>query len=239
MRSFADGQFNAPFQVTQDAANTIIQWTSYATLQRLHSNMSLSTSFLDLGTGQTVPTRDVPARQGSEQPASRKPTDSLNNPESYEIKIPLHQVHSIKRVVPTLGSGTPYVIVSTDKGVALPPFYFTNGGIKELFKALKQCAFVTTSDEDSNLFLINDTANMLVKSLSSLDIGTPMRTVEGGGAAVSFFSDVGLSILGAFSKVPKMGRKALKCSPIHQVTLALRSISHQCCRCSPDRRKTS
>eukprot|EP01122_Echinamoeba_exundans_P008009 TRINITY_DN2576_c0_g1_i19.p1 TRINITY_DN2576_c0_g1~~TRINITY_DN2576_c0_g1_i19.p1 ORF type:complete len:639 (+),score=86.92 TRINITY_DN2576_c0_g1_i19:279-2195(+) len=194
----------------KDAIDILVQWTSYASLSKLASNLSLSTSFLDLGTGQTVASKEnkEPARNpvNTSGPGSK---DSLSKPESYEIKIPLHQIHSIKKVVPALGSGTPYIIIFTDKGIALPPLYFTSGGIKEMFTALKSCAYVTRSEEDSNLFLINDTANMLVKSMTSLEESNRINGLERRDRA-GFFSDISLSILGAFSKVPKMGRKAIK-----------------------------
>jgi hypothetical protein len=155
----------------QDGHDIIVQWTSYASLSKIASNLSLSTSFLDLGTGQSVASKERKelTSQNVSNPAGSNRNDSLSKPESYEIKIPLNQIYSIKKIVPALGSGTPYIIISTDTGIALPPLYFTMGGIKEMFTALKSCAYVTRSDEDSNLFLINDTANMLVKSMTSLE----------------------------------------------------------------------
>lgn len=183
-----------------------VQWTSYASLAK-HAHLSLSTSFLDLKTGQSVQPKEVSPPEQSVPP--RGP-DKLSTPESYEITIPLLQIYSIRKVVPTLGSGTPYIIISTDKGVALPPLYFTTGGIKELFEALKVCVYVTKSTEDANVFFINDRANMLVKSMSSLEsVSDAPRQPS---ARTSFLSDISLSILGAFSKVPKMGRKAIKCT---------------------------
>nr|CAB3447686.1 unnamed protein product [Digitaria exilis] len=60
--------------------------------------------------------------------------------------------------------------VELEKCLAFPPFYFYNGGIRELFATLKQHVFIIRSDDDPNVFLVNDFQDPLQKSLSSLEL---------------------------------------------------------------------
>ncbi|XP_062222237.1 uncharacterized protein LOC133921402 [Phragmites australis] len=87
----------------------------------------------------------------------------------YTIKaLPLSDVRFIRKHTPTFGFY--YIIIVLSSGLAFPPFYFYNGGIRELFATLKQHVFIIRSDDDPNLFLVNDFQDPLQKSLSSLEL---------------------------------------------------------------------
>ncbi|XP_062220086.1 uncharacterized protein LOC133919648 [Phragmites australis] len=87
----------------------------------------------------------------------------------YTIKaLSLSDVRFIRRHTPTFGSD--YIIIVLSSGLAFPPFYFYNGGIRELFATLKQHVFIIRSDDDPNVFLVNDFQDPLQKSLSSLEL---------------------------------------------------------------------
>uniref|UniRef100_A0A0A9CRR8 Small G protein signalling modulator 1/2 Rab-binding domain-containing protein n=1 Tax=Arundo donax TaxID=35708 RepID=A0A0A9CRR8_ARUDO len=59
----------------------------------------------------------------------------------YTIKdLPLSDVRFIRRHTPTFGLD--YIIIVLSSGLAFPPFYFYNGGIRELFATLKQHVFI-------------------------------------------------------------------------------------------------
>ncbi|XP_064942368.1 uncharacterized protein LOC135595417 isoform X2 [Musa acuminata AAA Group] len=73
----------------------------------------------------------------------------------YTIKsLPVSDVHSIRRHTPALS--WPYIIVVLSSGLAYPPFYFYNGGVREFLATLKQHVFIVRSADDSNVFLVND-----------------------------------------------------------------------------------
>ncbi|KAG0482552.1 hypothetical protein HPP92_010636 [Vanilla planifolia] len=87
----------------------------------------------------------------------------------YTIKpVPLSDIHSIRRHVPTLG--LQYIIVVLFSGIAFPPLYFYNGGVREFLATLKQHVFIVRSADDSNVFLLNNFEDPLQKSLSTLEL---------------------------------------------------------------------
>ncbi|KAK6156523.1 hypothetical protein DH2020_010771 [Rehmannia glutinosa] len=55
-------------------------------------------------------------------------------------------------------------------GLAFPPLYFYNGGVREFLATIKQHVFLVRSAEDSNVFLVNDFQNPLQRTLSSLEL---------------------------------------------------------------------
>ncbi|AQK54634.1 RabGAP/TBC domain-containing protein [Zea mays] len=107
----------------------------------------------------------------------------------YTIKaLPLSDVRFIRKYTPTFGLDYVIIVLSSGEiklergtvffyfylltfaGLAFPPFYFYNGGIRELFATLKQHVFIIRSDDDPNVFLVNDFQDPLQKSLSSLEL---------------------------------------------------------------------
>ncbi|URE43614.1 TBC1 domain family member [Musa troglodytarum] len=87
----------------------------------------------------------------------------------YTIKsLPISDVHSIRRHTPALS--WPYIIVVLSSGLAYPPFYFYNGGVREFLATLKQHVFIVRSADDSNVFLVNDFQDPLQRTLSSLEL---------------------------------------------------------------------
>lgn len=88
----------------------------------------------------------------------------------YSIRaVPLAEIKSIWRHTPPLG--WQYIIVVLSTGLAFPPLYFHNGGIRELLNKLKEHAHIVRSADDANLYLLNDVVqDPLHRSLSSLEL---------------------------------------------------------------------
>ncbi|KQK00975.1 hypothetical protein BRADI_3g53040v3 [Brachypodium distachyon] len=87
----------------------------------------------------------------------------------YTIQaLPVSDIRFIRRYNPTFG--LEYIIIVLSSGLAFPPFYFYNGGTRELFATMKQHVFIIRSDDDPTLFLVNDFEDPLQKSLSSLEL---------------------------------------------------------------------
>nr|XP_011469988.1 PREDICTED: LOW QUALITY PROTEIN: TBC1 domain family member 15-like [Fragaria vesca subsp. vesca] len=82
----------------------------------------------------------------------------------YAIRgVPLTEVRSIRRHTPPLG--WQYIIVVLATGLAFPPLYFYNGGVKEFLATLNHHVFIERTAEDANVFLVNDFQNPLQKTL--------------------------------------------------------------------------
>ncbi|TYI16828.1 hypothetical protein ES332_A08G281200v1 [Gossypium tomentosum] len=87
----------------------------------------------------------------------------------YPIRaVPFADVRSIRRHTPALG--WQYIIVVLSSGLAFPPLYFYNGGVREFLTTIKQHVFLVRSVEDTNVFLLNDFQNPLQRTLSSLEL---------------------------------------------------------------------
>ncbi|CAL5397170.1 unnamed protein product [Camellia sinensis] len=95
----------------------------------------------------------------------------------YTIRAaPFTEIRSIRRHTPTLG--WQYVIVVLSSGLAFPPLYFYNGGVREFLATIKQHVFIVRSAEDANVFLVNDFQDPLQRTLSSLEL--PRAVVANG-----------------------------------------------------------
>ncbi|KAL8488360.1 hypothetical protein ACS0TY_024586 [Phlomoides rotata] len=87
----------------------------------------------------------------------------------YTIRaVPFADIRSIRRHTPTLG--WQYIIVVMSSGLAFPPLYFYNGGVREFLATIKQHVVLVRSAEDANVFLVNDFQNPLQRTLSSLEL---------------------------------------------------------------------
>ncbi|XP_022732102.1 TBC1 domain family member 17-like isoform X2 [Durio zibethinus] len=87
----------------------------------------------------------------------------------YTIRaMPFADVRSIRRHTPALG--WQYIIVVLSSGLAFPPLYFYNGGVREFLATVKQHVFLVRSADDANVFLVNDFQNPLQRTLSSLEL---------------------------------------------------------------------
>ncbi|KAL2465523.1 RabGAP/TBC domain-containing protein [Abeliophyllum distichum] len=87
----------------------------------------------------------------------------------YTIKaVSFSDIRSIRRHTPTLG--WQYIIVVLSSGLAFPPLYFYNGGVREFLATIKQHVFLVRSAEDANVFLVNDFQDPLQRTLSSLEL---------------------------------------------------------------------
>ncbi|KAB2620503.1 TBC1 domain family member 15 [Pyrus ussuriensis x Pyrus communis] len=96
----------------------------------------------------------------------------------YTIRsVPLTEVRSIRRHTPALG--WQYIIIVLATGLAFPPLYFYNGGVKEFLATIKQHLFLVRSAEDANVFLVNDFQNPLQRTLSSLELPRVLSVASG------------------------------------------------------------
>ncbi|OMO81206.1 hypothetical protein CCACVL1_12554 [Corchorus capsularis] len=87
----------------------------------------------------------------------------------YTIRaVPFADVRSIRRHTPAFG--WQYIIILMSSGIASPPLYFYNGGVREFLATVKQHVFLVRSGEDANVFLVNDFQNPLQRTLSSLEL---------------------------------------------------------------------
>ncbi|XP_050212379.1 uncharacterized protein LOC126663409 [Mercurialis annua] len=116
------------------------------------------------------------------QPSNARLTEKDMN--LYTIRaVPFADVRSIRRHTPTLG--WQYIIVVLSSGLAFPPLYFYNGGVKEFLATLKQHAFIVRSLEDANVFLVNDFQNPLQRTLSSLELPRAVPMASAASASTS------------------------------------------------------
>ncbi|MCO5569513.1 hypothetical protein L7F22_023226 [Adiantum nelumboides] len=110
------------------------------------------------------------------QKGNVKVASDMNNKTSerdrnlYSIRaVPLAEVKSIWRHTRPLV--WQYIIVVLNCGLAFPPLYFHNGGVRELLNKLKEHVHMVRSLDDANLYLFNDIdQDPLQKSLSSLEL---------------------------------------------------------------------
>ncbi|XP_017242711.1 uncharacterized protein LOC108214951 isoform X2 [Daucus carota subsp. sativus] len=101
---------------------------------------------------------------------------SENDRNLYTIRaVPFTEIRSIRRHTPTLG--WQYVIVVLSSGLAFPPLYFYNGGVRDFLATVKKHVHLVRSAEDTNVFLVNDFQDPLQRTLSSLEI--PLAVVNG------------------------------------------------------------
>ncbi|KAJ0090133.1 hypothetical protein Patl1_13052 [Pistacia atlantica] len=102
----------------------------------------------------------------------------------YTIRaVPFTDVRSIRRHTPAIG--WQYIIVVLSSGLAYPPLYFYNGGVREFLTTAKQHVVLVRSAEDANVFLVNDFQSPLQKTLSSLELPGVVTVASGPSTPVS------------------------------------------------------
>ncbi|KAK0570531.1 hypothetical protein LWI29_002800 [Acer saccharum] len=102
----------------------------------------------------------------------------------YTIKaVPFTEVRSIRKHAPPLG--WQYVIIVLSTGLAFPPFYFYNGGVRQFLATIKQHVFLVRSAEDASVFLVNDFENPLQRTFSSLELPRVVSVASGQSTPIS------------------------------------------------------
>ncbi|TXG61224.1 hypothetical protein EZV62_012587 [Acer yangbiense] len=102
----------------------------------------------------------------------------------YTIKaVPFTEVRSIRKHAPPLG--WQYVIIVLSSGLAFPPFYFYNGGVRQFLATIKQHVFLVRSAEDASVFLVNDFENPLQRTFSSLELPRVVSVASGQSTPIS------------------------------------------------------
>ncbi|XP_010241555.1 PREDICTED: TBC1 domain family member 17 isoform X2 [Nelumbo nucifera] len=153
-------------QVVYQKDNVTIHPTQYAS-ERISGRLRLikqgSSLFMTWIPYKATPSGNDLTRQNSNVRSAERDRNL------YTIRpVPFTDVRSIRRHTPTLG--WQYIIVVLSSGLAFPPLYFYNGGVREFLATLKEHAFLVRSADDANAFLVNDFQDPLQKSLSSLEL---------------------------------------------------------------------
>lgn len=68
------------------------------------------------------------------------------------MRIPLNDILSIRQSFPKFGQ--PSIVIVVKEKISLNPFYFYEGGIKEVIKIVQQLKHFAPSDSDPNLLTI-------------------------------------------------------------------------------------
>eukprot|EP00262_Sarcandra_glabra_P001279 TRINITY_DN1130_c0_g1_i1.p1 TRINITY_DN1130_c0_g1~~TRINITY_DN1130_c0_g1_i1.p1 ORF type:complete len:687 (+),score=111.82 TRINITY_DN1130_c0_g1_i1:208-2268(+) len=133
-----------------------------------------------------IPYKPIPNGADSMGPSSNiKLSERDRN--LYTIRaLPLTDVRSIRRHTPTLG--WQYIIVVLSSGLAFPPLYFYNGGVREFLATLKQHVYLFRSADDANVFLVNDLQDPLQRSLSSLELPRAVSVANVASSSISVTS---------------------------------------------------
>lgn len=97
--------------------------------------------------------------------------------------IPLSEIKAIRRHTPPLGWH--YIVMVLVSGLTLPPLFFHQGGVRQLLRVLKQYAHLVKSCEDANTYLVNDIADPLQRSLTSLDLSDILLGAPAPGSSVA------------------------------------------------------
>uniref|UniRef100_A0A0C9RV14 TBC1 domain family member 15 n=1 Tax=Wollemia nobilis TaxID=56998 RepID=A0A0C9RV14_9CONI len=146
--------------------NVSIHPTQYA-FERINGRLRLIKQGSSLFMTWIPYKQNATMRDGVARILNSKTTEKDRN--LYTIRaVPLAEVRSIRRHTPPLG--WQYVIVVLVSGLAFPPLYFYNGGVREFLATLKEHVFLVRSSEDANVFLVNDIQDPLQRSLSSLEL---------------------------------------------------------------------
>lgn len=116
------------------------------------------------------------------QGAARRGTSIMKSTEKdrnlYTIRaVSLAEMRSIRRHTPPFG--LQYVIIVLTSGLAFPPLYFHTGGVREFLSTLRNHALLVRSNDDSNVYLVNDVQDPLQRSLTSLELTevTPVSVI--------------------------------------------------------------
>ncbi|KAF8407144.1 hypothetical protein HHK36_006270 [Tetracentron sinense] len=110
--------------------------------------------------------------------------DSESDRNLYTIKaVPFTDIRSIRRHTPAFG--WQYMIVVLSSGLAFPPLYFYNGGVREFLATIKQHVFLVRSADDANAFLVNDIQDPLQRTLFSLELSRAVSVSNVPSASVS------------------------------------------------------
>ncbi|XP_074269156.1 uncharacterized protein LOC141592405 isoform X4 [Silene latifolia] len=108
----------------------------------------------------------------------------------YTIRpLPFTDVRSIRRHTPALG--WQYIIVVLSSGLAFPPLYFYNGGVKEFLATIKQHVSIVRSGDDANVFVVNDFQDPLQLDKMTLVWGKPRQSPLTNEEWISFLDSEG------------------------------------------------
>ena len=91
------------------------------------------------------------------------------DPAAYTLHpLSLSNLRALKPLTPPLRHHA--LILVLQSGTTLPPFHFSQGGVKALLSVLRQYVHLLPSPRDAGVFVVNDLGDQLCRSLASMDI---------------------------------------------------------------------
>ncbi|KAG6551031.1 hypothetical protein Mapa_007264 [Marchantia paleacea] len=146
----AVGRISGRLRLIKQGASLFMTWIPYA-----HGGMTREGPNVVIKGG-------LRNRMGSNKAAER-------DRNLYTIRaVSLSEMRSIRRHTPPFG--WQYIIIVLTSGLAFPPLYFHNGGVKEFLATIRNHAILVRSAEDANVYLVNDIQDPLQRSLTSLEL---------------------------------------------------------------------
>lgn len=77
---------------------------------------------------------------------------SFRRQDLFSVRVPLSNILSIRQSFPSVGN--PNIVIVVKERVSLCPFYFYEGGIREVIKIVQQLINLAPSESDPDLFTI-------------------------------------------------------------------------------------
>ena len=113
-----------------------------------------------------------------EGPSQRNPTFPKKKKaarSAYAVHpIPLSEVRAIRPSTPPLRQHTVTLVLQS--GITLPPFHFHKGGVRAFMSALRHHTHLMPSADDPGVYLVNDFADPLIRSLNTLELSHALST---------------------------------------------------------------
>eukprot|EP00741_Cyanophora_paradoxa_P003819 tig00000718_g3713.t1 len=112
-------------------------------LFRRHADQSATGSSNGTRATAPAPQQSVPA------PTPAAPR-SHSSAELYAVRVMVSDIQSFRKFIPPPLGGFPQLIIKTKSGLAYPPLYFHDSGLKDFFNAMKEHVTVARSPDDPN-----------------------------------------------------------------------------------------
>lgn len=162
----ASGRINGRIMIVQEGHAVFLTWVPYDNSNGIHEEGGESQGGSSSSSG-AVHSATSSIMKGLGRGEEDRGT--LKERHLYAIRaVSMSEMRAIRRHTPPIG--WQYIIIVLNSGLAFPPLYFQDGGVRALFSVLKQHTLIVRSQDDSNVYLVNDSQDPLLKSLSSLKL---------------------------------------------------------------------
>jgi len=163
VKSFNGSGSPDPYEVVYVKDNVSVHPTQYAS-ERISGKLRL------IKQGASLFMTWIPYNaqaSGRRMPSVVKASEKDRN--LYTIRaVSLAEMRSIRRHTPPFG--LQYIIIVLTSGLAFPPLYFHTGGVREFLSTMRAHALLVRSNDDPNVYLVNDVQDPLQRSLTSLEL---------------------------------------------------------------------